>query len=60
MTALRVHGLKSLRARIAIPGSILVILAILVPGFIAVHQAIKTPCPEGRFDLLRGPGRYGA
>jgi hypothetical protein len=44
MIALRVHGLKSLRAKIAIPFAILVILAILVAGFIAVHQAIKTPC----------------
>jgi hypothetical protein len=44
MIALGVHGLKSLRAKIAIPFAILVILAILVAGFIAEHQAIKTPC----------------
>jgi hypothetical protein len=44
MAAMRAHGLKSLRAKIAIPFAILVILAILAPGFIAMHQAVKTPC----------------
>ena len=44
MAELSAHRLKSLRAKIAIPFAILVILAILVPGFTAVHQAIKNPC----------------
>ena len=42
MGALRAHGLMSLRTRIILPFTLLVIAAVLVPGLIAVHQVVKT------------------